>query len=71
MDFKQFTYRDLLQQAHSFADEKDISSLKEIKQELVSRINAKQEKDKSPSWGSLMGYYEICTIIESVEDEIL
>ena len=34
MDFKQFTYRDLLQQAHSFADEKDISSLNEIKQEL-------------------------------------
>tara|TARA_B100001142_G_C13726222_1_gene419654 strand:+ start:275 stop:481 length:207 start_codon:yes stop_codon:yes gene_type:complete len=68
MDFRQHTYRDLLAEAHSFADQKDISSLNQIKQELISRINAKQEKDKSPSWGSLMGYYEICTIIESIQE---
>lgn len=68
MDLKQFTYLDLLKEAHKFADKKDIESLEKIKEELVNRINSKQEKDKSPSWGSLMGYYEICTIIESVND---
>jgi len=68
MDLKQFTYRDLLKQAHSFADNKDIESLNKIKQELINRINAKQQKEKSPSWGSLMGYYEICTIIESIQE---
>ena len=42
MDFRQHTYRDLLAEAHSFADQKDISSLNQIKQELISRINAKE-----------------------------
>ena len=68
MDLRKLTYLELLNEAHRFADKNDLSSLKKIKFELVYRINSKQKKDKSPSWGSLMGYYEICTIIESIED---
>jgi|TARA_B110000196_G_C21130856_1_gene658379 hypothetical protein len=68
LDLRKLTYIGLLKEAHGFADKKDIESLIKIKEELVNRINSKQQKDKSPSWGSLMGYYEISTIIESIED---
>ena len=68
MNLKQFTYKDLLEQANSLADKNDRVGLEIIKKEFKDRINSKQQKEKSPSWGSLMGYYEISTIIESVNE---
>lgn len=68
MNLKQFTYKDLLEQANSLADRNDREGLEIIKKEFKERIVSKKQKEKSPSWGSLMGYYEISTIIESVNE---
>lgn len=68
MDLRKMTYIEMLSEAHKFADYNDMTSLLEIKKELTHRINSKQEKDKSPSYGSLMGFYEICSIIESINE---
>ena len=69
MELKKHTYIGLLELANDFADKDDIKSVLVIKDEIVRRIEAKLEEDKSPAWGSLMGYYQICTILESMEKD--
>ena len=70
MNLKQFNYKELIEQAYSFANNNDKDSLLVIKKEFQDRIESKKEKGKSPSWGSLAGYYEISKIIETVYGHI-
>tara|TARA_B100001559_G_C15923052_1_gene359526 strand:- start:176 stop:382 length:207 start_codon:yes stop_codon:yes gene_type:complete len=67
MDFKKLKYMEILEVANSLYDKNDREGLLIIKQEFINRIDSKEKQEKSPSWGSLMGYYQICSLIESLD----
>lgn len=69
-DLKDHGYLDLISIANQAADNTDMASLLIIKSEIERRIEARGSKDKNPSWGSLMAFYEISTIIDSVNEDI-
>ena len=69
MEFNEHTYTSLVALANEHADKQDVKSVLSIKEELVRRIERRLAQDESPKWGSLMGYYEICTILEAMEDD--
>jgi len=69
MEFNKLTYLEILDLANSLYDQNDREGLDVIRNEFVKRIDSKLSKEKSPSWGSLMGYYQISSLIESLEDE--
>jgi hypothetical protein len=50
MSLKQFTYKDLLEQANSLAEKNNREGLEIIKKEFKDRIVSKKQKEKSPSW---------------------
>jgi len=67
MDFKKLKYMEILELANSLYDKNDREGLMIIKKEFVKRIDSKEREQKSPSWGSLMGYYQISTLINSLD----
>ena len=67
MDFKKLKYMEILEVANSLYDKNDREGLLIIKKEFINRIDSKEKQEKSPSWGSLMGYYQICSLIESLD----
>ena len=67
MQFKKLKYMEILEVANSLYDKNDREGLLIIKQEFINRIDSKEKQEKSPSWGSLMGYYQICSLIESLD----
>jgi len=69
-DLKDFGYLDLIKIANQAADKNDLPSLLTIKSEIERRIENRGSKDRNPSWGSLMAFYEISTIIDSLDENI-
>ena len=67
MEFKKLKYMEILEVANSLYDKNDREGLLIIKKEFINRIDSKEKQEKSPSWGSLMGYYQICSLIESLD----
>ena len=70
-DLKDYGYLDLIKIANQAADNNDLPSILTIKSEIERRIEARGSKDQNPSWGSLMAFYEISTIIDSLNENII